>query len=739
MSHNKLKKKDYIEQHKDLIYLGGFILIFILSINISLGANVLNNSVYYASLDQNGTITDLSGYGSNATIYGATFANNTNCKLNGCYAFSSVTKQTINITQASTPLNNLGSGDYTLNLWIKRTNTLGTDFINKGLATGNNFQFATSGDTGKPYMYIRGSAITCQFYNVATTNQVPTNQYTMVTSIRRGTTLEYWENGVNTGNQTSCTTNSLSSTEVLAIGFTTSNVVGFNGTIDEVNLYNRSLNYTEIQELYNNNNSFNPYQQNVTIPSTTINYTITNNQIPTDINTSTTGKLYINTTITIQGSSLNNSNNVSIYYTSHTALGNGCSIYYQSKCIDNGIFKEKNMSKINNSLFTTSFDDDEYFPGYYPYNQTIISNSIHSNITIYNNNNLKFNIYNFSTNATDYFITIDFYAVNKTSSSGSLIIMYCNSSYTTGNPLTNINCVVVDAFLPTQLFSHFENKSYYLSAPISIRNVTKTQLSYFVFISGSNIANGWNFAYVNNSNYDNTSFNYGSFTTWANTSAIFDMHIHPLLANDYFKYYTTLTDNGTTTTSNTTYDFYNITNYAPSAPLLIQPCGENFTISNTINASVFYNWTPSIDINGDSFNYTLYYADTNNMYIPSTNTTITLIFSNPGVFSTYVKSCDIFGNCDTGNTCEFTICKSNYVKNFQPCINDARLINYSDSNLCSVFGYDLPSDNGLYENCTSTNTQALNNIALQIQYLVVVILIFILIYFVFKKNIVKYN
>lgn len=436
----------------------------------------------------------------------------------------------------------------------------------------------------------------------------------------------------------------------------------------------------------------------------TVNYTLNTTQYPSDINSSTDGTVTINATATISGTVFNDSDYAILYYKPYTALNAQCSIFYAKQCHTGNAFQSITMTKVNNSLFTIGLDDDEYFPAYYPFNPIDFENTIHSNYTAYQGNSVRWNVFNFSTNVTDFFITLEFDAVNRSSTTASLLIYYCNSSYSTGNPLLSSNCVLVDSFLPQILFQHIHNQSREMIIPVTIRNVTKTQNSTFIFVSPNILpANGWNFGYITNTSYDNQSFMIGNFNSWTATNDIFDMHIHSFLASDYFTYYAQLFDNGTTTTSPTTYDFYNITNFAPSAPLLLSPCDLSYTLGSSTNAEVFYNWTPSFDINGDTFFYHLYYDGANQFILTSANTSLTLSFSiayPTGIYNAFVTACDSFNNCDTSNTCQFTLCRSNYVKSFQPCVGNARVINYTDTNHCSVYGYDLPADSGTYEACS---------------------------------------
>lgn len=502
-----------------------FGLLLILCVGIVSATDVVNNAVGYWSGDTNGTFTDLSGNNATAIINGATFANGTNCKLGGCYAFISASKQ--NITINSTQLN-IG-GDYTLNLWIKRTTTLGNDFMYKGDGT-NNFQFATSGDTGKPYMYIKAGAATCEFYNVASTKQIGTNVYTMVTAVRRGSVLEAWVDGINTGNKTGCTTGDLTSTGPLILGFTTSNLAYYNGTMDEIGVWGRALNYTEIHDtLYNSNTSFNPYAGGT--PAVIVNDVNFSSQTP--VNITTTNLVGVNLTV-VYNYSITSFNITSPFI--NTTLYGGIGFIVNGTTASSQ-HNETWSSNVSNTSYTFVVDDNDVYPGDYNVNEDTMENTTHDVFAINSTAQaVRIGLMNVS-NSTAYNI----FEV-MTNSTGQETLWYCNQSYNTGNFAGNSNCGQW-ATSNTLIFNHTESgvsKHNVFFLPIvagRIGTVLVTANSTFIIRGGSGTIVGNVFSV-------NVSSRGGAFQTTSNTGTAWtqqigktvDAHLHQYNGTEYIVY-----------------------------------------------------------------------------------------------------------------------------------------------------------------------------------------------------------
>lgn len=630
---------------------------------------------------------------------------------------TAVDKQNYSVTYgASTRLNitnnvlNTTSSDglTMLNIYNLTNFTYKARAISTSSATRGNqiiFRYNGQGGTREYYLYYVDTGIKFYYVNITSFYTIgSTVGYTIqpndnITVVANGNNFLYYINGALKRNDTV-------------------NNITRSGTIG----WRADTSYNEVDDL-NITSSEIPGDVPPAPPQT--NYTIVNVQTPADINTSV---LYftVNSSVNATNSSmLDNLTNPYMFISTKitTTLNNGCAIFQQRDCLASSTtVTVKNMTKINNTAYFTSFADNEFIPAYYAYNYSYINNNPGDNYTNYQNNNIRFNIYNFSNNTNDFFIGLEFQAINLSSSTASMLIYYCNSSYSTGNPLLSSNCVLLDSFVPTTLWSHVHNFSLHQYIPVKIQNVTKTQMSYIIFVSPNLLPqNGWSFRYVNSSSYDNTSFNIGNLNTWSNTSKIFDIHIHPFFQTDYIQYFTTF-NNGTSDQANSsvTIDFFNLTNFPPSAPDIITPgCNANYTVDYTgaSNTIIFYNWTASTSVNNFVVTYAPYLCNGLTYLCIQFNTTNNtnsqqqinysyiannlLVTGTNNYFYTKIVATDSVGQSDTGiQNCFFNICQNIWVKDTNACLSGVRTITYSDSEHCSS-AYGVPADNGTIEECTS--------------------------------------
>lgn len=446
-----------------------------------------------------------------------------------------------------------------------------------------------------------------------------------------------------------------------------------------------------------------------------ISYSVTTNNTPTNIST-TTLNLTIIANITSNKNITANGNAI-IFYGINTTLNNGCSIFYQNNCVKSNNFGNTTMTQLSNMSYSISLMDNEILPAYYPFNYNYMRNTTTFLDTIYSNNNLLFNITNFST-SLNYTLNLEFDAVNKTNVLSNLLIYYCNYSFilNVGNPSLRPNaCELIDSYSATTNCSHYHGTRCDRAIPVIISNITKTQNSFIIFVGQSNALNGWDFGYVLNNSYDNSSFRFGNFNAFdsvsTKTDKIYQVHLHSYSSQDTFKYYVNYTNNGTTASSTLRYLFYNVSYSPPSASNFINPnCLNTSTLIYTIGSSNNYtlSWTTAQSQLKYNITYLLFYSDILDISRESFgNTTATNLTLNSSVMNGisglkyfYVISSDGIATDEGKLGCTFNFCTNNWIKSVQPCINNVQLINYTDSNSCSE-QYNLPSDNGQYESCTA--------------------------------------
>jgi hypothetical protein len=191
---------------------------------------------------------DVSRHGGNdGTLHGGSGPtwNSAGGKFNGAFEFDG-SDDFISAPSAGLPTN-----DFTFSAWINLSAYDGTIFMSNGEG-GNEFD-----------MYIQsngtfGTLINQGPRDAQTEQVIPLNTWTYVTSTRSGSQLQLYVNGIPDGSDTEGATIDYEGCDAL---FGTDSDVGctqnlgnwFNGTIDEIRIWNRSLTPSEINQTYMSN------------------------------------------------------------------------------------------------------------------------------------------------------------------------------------------------------------------------------------------------------------------------------------------------------------------------------------------------------------------------------------------------------------------------------------------------------------------------------------------------------
>ena len=207
---------------------------------------VPTDEIGYWPLDAtSGTVAvDATGDGYNGTVYGATW--NPNGKVNGCLTFNGVN----NYVQIPNPVSN----DFSIVFWVKTSQTVGTGqwYNGAGLVDGtylggaNDFGTALAGNklafgVGNPDTTILStSPINDGNWHQCVATRV---QSTGVISLYVDGTLQ----ATGTGN-----TNTLNASSSVTFGRIASGGGYFNGSLDEIEIFNRALGNNEVSALYDN-------------------------------------------------------------------------------------------------------------------------------------------------------------------------------------------------------------------------------------------------------------------------------------------------------------------------------------------------------------------------------------------------------------------------------------------------------------------------------------------------------
>ena len=216
-----------------------------------------DNLGYWPLDETNGTVAnDLTGNGNNGAVTGASWS--PNGQVNGCLNF--------NGTNSYVQIANTISNDFSISFWVKTTQTgaAGQWWQGRGLvdgfvsAGGNDFGTAL---TGGQFAFGTGNPDT----TIHSTNVINDGVWHQCVATRqrsRGTLSVYVDGGLSatgTGG-----TNALMLPPNVRFGAIRTGVNFFNGSLDDIRIYNRALGNLEVQALYGNSAAFTVAPANLT-------------------------------------------------------------------------------------------------------------------------------------------------------------------------------------------------------------------------------------------------------------------------------------------------------------------------------------------------------------------------------------------------------------------------------------------------------------------------------------------
>lgn len=201
-----------------------------------------------------GTIAyDASGMGNVGTLTNTpTRQSGISCRTGACLVFNGST----NYVQYGNVLN-MGLNDWTISLWMKTANAGSQYMVSKSLAGAQNYRYAVGSDVGKAKIFIQGNGGA----DVVFTGNTTINDglwHNLVFVYARNGNASIYVDGVFDAAQSiaSWVNASMVSTNPFRVGSYTAGdgttpSLFFNGTLDEVRVYNRALSATEILNAYN--------------------------------------------------------------------------------------------------------------------------------------------------------------------------------------------------------------------------------------------------------------------------------------------------------------------------------------------------------------------------------------------------------------------------------------------------------------------------------------------------------
>ncbi|MDP2926225.1 MAG: LamG-like jellyroll fold domain-containing protein, partial [Nanoarchaeota archaeon] len=194
--------------------------------------------------NSNGTIImDISKYGNNGTLYvgAAGTGNYTTGKYGGAYQFIKESSQYINLFNSS-DLTNLPNNNYTLAAWVNPGNYI----VYSNIVAINNEALVETKNSKWGLLHA-GNVIQCS------NSSINIGVWTHIVGVRNGSTYSIYINGqYDVGTFTSNTGYGFQNQYFIAKGYS-SPTYFFNGTIDEVRIWNYSLSASEVYQLYVSN------------------------------------------------------------------------------------------------------------------------------------------------------------------------------------------------------------------------------------------------------------------------------------------------------------------------------------------------------------------------------------------------------------------------------------------------------------------------------------------------------
>jgi len=171
--------------------------------------------------------------------------NSTACKFGSCLGFDGSDDYVI----LSTAISGIQSANYTVSAWIKKTvaGTTTNEIFNQDYDGNHQIRLELSATTCNATFNTYESG----YGTVTGTTNVCDGNWHHVIAVKNGTTGYVYVDGIQ---QSSDTVKNVVSTDRATIGalrYTAQTLYYFNGTIDEVAIWNRSLSATEVSQLYN--------------------------------------------------------------------------------------------------------------------------------------------------------------------------------------------------------------------------------------------------------------------------------------------------------------------------------------------------------------------------------------------------------------------------------------------------------------------------------------------------------
>lgn len=303
-------------------------------------------------------------------------------------------------------------------------------------------------------------------------------------------------------------------------------------------------------------------------------------QNPSDINFSNVVNNKLNIVYNITDTSGINLTSILLYYKANSTTSN--IHYFQNGTAFSGFFTDSARTNIS-SMFNWTLLDNEVHQGTFNTGPVSIDTINHSITTTLSNLNdyIRTEYYNISKSKDYGFFEI---MSNSTASAKPSSVYYCNSSYTTGNILTDTNCVLLNTKTAATTYSHCHSNLSCHNTFIFAINTTSgtigsvgvTPESYFIFGGAKN----WNIYSINEiTRQGMTKSTASKGVVWSNETYTIDQHIHQFNSNEssIFWYYACANDTlGNNNCSILINDTMAISILGPTATTILSPTNTTY-------------------------------------------------------------------------------------------------------------------------------------------------------------------
>ena len=413
---------------------------------------------------------------------------------------------------------------------------------------------------------------------------VNNSKYFYVCFINNATNTSVYINGIFNKTTTSGSSYNIRFDRLFVGQDTSATSEQFLGVIDELGIWNRSLNSTEISELYNSGNGLTyPFTTTPPTPTNTINFI---SQSPSNLTALTLFSTQLNMSYKINNYT-GGFNNTYLNYS--VSVGLACINVLNGTCIrSNNTYQQlitytTTGTSLNETNISFSLGENNAYPSIELINYTLFNQS-HIERTLGLNDLLVTEYVGFNSSINQQ-VYLEFMA--NTSVGGIGQIYLCNNNYVSGNIQTDPNCQLINT-LSTQTYNHthgsFSKHNFVgfeiINGRIGGNGITVTETMYF----GIRRQLGTIYYYtINNtarSTTTKTSNNNG--VTYSAENYTLDTHIHnyPLANNLYLNYQAYTTFNTTSTNTSLINELIDIFAVAPTSPEITIPNSNIFTNSN---------------------------------------------------------------------------------------------------------------------------------------------------------------